>query len=141
MKAEDTVNRIRGALADHLSDYEQKSENRVYIEIPPEVVIEAAQLLFEEVGARLQIATGLDTGQGIEVMYHWALDEEDCLVTVRVTVCDPASSATPIEARLRSLASVGMPLASSEAQVPAGSAKTDGSASQRKPRYSLKPAS
>ena len=51
MKAEDTINRIRGALADHLSGYEQKSENRVYIDIPPEVVIEAAQLMFEEIGA------------------------------------------------------------------------------------------
>ena len=86
MKAEQTINRIRGALADHLSGYEKKSENRVYIEIPPEVVIEAAQLMFEEIGARLQIATGQDTGQGIEVMYHWALDSEDCVVTVRVTV-------------------------------------------------------
>jgi Ni,Fe-hydrogenase III component G len=86
MKAEQTINRIRGALADHLSGYEQKSENRVYIKIPPEVVIEAAQLMFEEIGARLQIATGQDTGQGIEVMYHWALDSEDCVVSVCVTV-------------------------------------------------------
>lgn len=86
MKAEDTINRIRGALGDHLAGFEVKSDHRVYIEIRPETVIEAAQLMFEEVGARLQIATGQDTGQGIEVMYHWALDTEDCVVTVWVTV-------------------------------------------------------
>ena len=86
MKAENTVNRIRGALGEHLLGFEQKSENRVYIEVRPETVVEAAQLMFEEVGARLQIATGIDTGQGIEVMYHWALDKEDCVVTVWVTV-------------------------------------------------------
>ena len=86
MKAEDTVNRIRGALGPHLLRYEQRSEHRVYIEIRPETVVEAGQLMFEEIGARFQIATGQDTGEGIEVMYHWALDSEDCLVTLRVTV-------------------------------------------------------
>ena len=86
MKAEDTINRIRGALGPHLAGFEQKSEHRVYIMIQPETVIEAAQLMFEEVGARLQIATAQDTGEGIEVMYHWALDTEDCVATVCVTV-------------------------------------------------------
>jgi Ni,Fe-hydrogenase III component G len=86
MKAEDTVNRIRGALGPHLLRYEQRSEHRVYIEIRPETVVEAGQLMFEEIGARFQIATGQDTGEGIEVMYHWALDGEDCVVTVLTTV-------------------------------------------------------
>ena len=86
MKAEDTVNRIRGALGEHLVGFEQKSEHRVYIEIRPETVVEAARMMLEEFAARLQIATGIDTGQGLEVMYHWALDDEDCVVTVRVTV-------------------------------------------------------
>lgn len=86
MKAEETINRIRGALGTHLGRFEQVSENRVYLEIPPEYVTEAGELMFEEVGARLQICTGVDNGSGIEVMYHWALDREDCVVTVRVTV-------------------------------------------------------
>lgn len=83
MKAEETVNRIRGALGPHLQDFEQRSETRVYLEVAPETVTEASRLMFEEVGARLQIATGVDTGSGLEVMYHWALDREECVVTVR----------------------------------------------------------
>lgn len=82
MKAEDTITRIRGALGPHLLDYRQKSESRVYLDIAPETVVEAGELMFEEVGARLQIVTGVDNGAGIEVMYHWALDAEDCVVTV-----------------------------------------------------------
>ena len=85
-KDTNTVDRIRGALGEHLLKFEQKSEHRVYIDIAPETVLEAGSLMFEEIGARLQIATGVDTQNGIEVMYHWALDEEDCLVTVRTTV-------------------------------------------------------
>ena len=45
MKAEDTVNRIRGALGDHLAGFELKSDNRVYIEVRPETVIEASELM------------------------------------------------------------------------------------------------
>lgn len=88
----DTINRIRGALGDHLLNFERKSERRIYIDIAPETVLEASSLMFEETGARLQIATGIDTPAGIEVMYHWALDSEDCLVTIRATVAheDPS---------------------------------------------------
>jgi Ni,Fe-hydrogenase III component G len=84
--AADTVNRIRGALGAHVLSYEVKSARRMYIDIAPETVGEAGSLMFEEIGARLQIATGVDTRRGIEVMYHWALDEEDCVVTIRTLV-------------------------------------------------------
>jgi Ni,Fe-hydrogenase III component G len=86
MNANDTINRIRGALADHIFRFEQPSDRRVYLDVAPETIYEAATVMFEEIGARLQIATGVDTPRGIEVMYHWALDAEDCLVTVRTTV-------------------------------------------------------
>lgn len=86
MSAHDTINRIRGALGEHITGFEEKSPRRVYIDIGPETVLEAGSLMFEEIGARLQIATGVDTPDGIEVMYHWALDDEDCLVTVRTRV-------------------------------------------------------
>ena len=86
MSANETISRIRGALGEHLLKLENKSRRRVFIDIAPETVFEASSVMFEEVGARLQIATGIDTPAGIEVMYHWALDPEDCVVTVRTTV-------------------------------------------------------
>ena len=66
MKAEDTVNRIRGALADHLTGFEKKNDRRVYLDIGPESVLEAGTVMFEEIGARLQIATGVDTPQDLQ---------------------------------------------------------------------------
>ncbi|MDJ0911419.1 MAG: NADH-quinone oxidoreductase subunit C [Woeseiaceae bacterium] len=84
MNAADSVTRIRDVLGDAILNYEQKSERRIYIDIAPDTVLDSGRLMFLEIGARLQIATGVDTRQGIEVMYHWALDGEDCLVTVRV---------------------------------------------------------
>ena len=81
-----TINRIRGALGAHLLAFDQPSPRRVYLEIAPETVFEASEILFAEIGARLHTATGIDTPQGIEVLYHWALDAEDCVVTVRTLV-------------------------------------------------------
>jgi Ni,Fe-hydrogenase III component G len=86
MSANETINRIRGALGEHILAFTQKSRRRACIDIAPETVHEASSVMFEEIGARLQIATGVDTPAGIEVMYHWALDGEDCVVTVRATV-------------------------------------------------------
>ena len=81
-----SVDRIIEALGDRALELVRKSERRFYIDIAPETVVDASRLMLEEMGARLQTATGIDTPAGIEVMYHWALDEEDCLVTLRVTV-------------------------------------------------------
>jgi hypothetical protein len=72
MPDNDTINRILGALGDHVLKTEHKSPRRVYLEIAPETVFEASEVMFEEIGARLQIATGIDTPAGIEVMYHCA---------------------------------------------------------------------
>jgi NADH:ubiquinone oxidoreductase subunit C len=80
------VERIIEALGERALELVHKSERRVYIDIAPETLVEASRMMLEEIGARLQTATGMDTPAGIEVMYHWALDEEDCLVTLRVTV-------------------------------------------------------
>ncbi len=84
MKAAGTIARIREALGHRAIGCEQKSDRRVYIDITPDSVTESARLMFSAIGARLQIATSGDTGKDIEVMYHWALDREDCVVTVRV---------------------------------------------------------
>ncbi len=84
MKAAGTIAQIREALGDRATGFTQKSERRVYIDVAPDAVADSARLMFSEIGARLQIATGVDTGEDIEVMYHWALDSEDCVVTVRV---------------------------------------------------------
>ena len=51
------------------------------------------------------------------------------LVTVRVTICEPASSATAMEARFRSEASVENPSPASELHVAAALVNTSGAAS------------
>lgn len=74
---------IRARLGPKLVDYQEKSARRVYLEVRPEDVPEATRLIFRELGARFQIASGVDTPAAIEVLYHWAFDRHGFVVTVR----------------------------------------------------------
>ena len=83
MSVDTIIDKISTELGEDLLKLERKSERRVYIDMAPEALKEASRLMFEDLGARFQIATGVDTREGIEVMYHWALDGMDCVVTLR----------------------------------------------------------
>jgi Ni,Fe-hydrogenase III component G len=83
MLTDDIISRIRSAIGERLLGAQCKSARRIYVDIDPDAVRDASRLVFEDLGARFQIATGVDTREGIEVMYHWALDGDDCLVTIR----------------------------------------------------------
>jgi len=86
MAINNTITKIRAGLGDKLLSLEQKSDKRIYVDIPPELVRETSRLMLESLAARFQIATGVDTRKGIEVMYHWALDADDLVVTIRTVV-------------------------------------------------------
>jgi len=74
---------IETELGEDLLKLERKSDRRLYIDMTPVAVKEASRLMLGGPGARFQIATGVDTREGIEIMYHWALDSEDLVVTLR----------------------------------------------------------
>ena len=86
MGIDDIIRKISTGLGDSLLSLEQKSGTRVYINIPPAAVTESSRLMLETLGARFQIATGVDTREGIEVMYHWAMDVDGLVVTIRTVV-------------------------------------------------------
>ena len=83
MNLDDTITRIENELGQELLSLDRKSDRRLYIDMTPVAVKEASRLMFGDIGARFQIATGVATREGIEVMYHWALDREGCVITLR----------------------------------------------------------
>jgi len=83
MNRDDTIERIREALGKRLLDFERKTSSRIFLEVAPDTVPDVSRLMFEEIEARLQTASGVDTRDAIEILYHWALDRLDCVVTVR----------------------------------------------------------
>lgn len=83
MTREDALSRIRTALGERLLRLEEKSAKRAFVTVSPEDVPEIARLMLEDLQARFQTATGTDTPSAIEVLYHWALDQIGCVITVR----------------------------------------------------------
>jgi Ni,Fe-hydrogenase III component G len=86
MTLEQALARIRQALGERLLGLEERSTRRVFVDIAPGDAIAATRLMLEDLGARFQIATGVDTADAIEVLYHWALDEIGCVVTLRARI-------------------------------------------------------
>ena len=87
----DIITTIQRQLGDRILAVLRKSDQRIYIDIAPQSVQEASRLMLDEFAARLQIATGMDSSDGYEVLYHWALDKEGFVITFRVLL-DHASA-------------------------------------------------
>ena len=83
MAKAEILEQIRQRLGAKIVDFHEKSARRYYVEVRPEDVPEATRLMFKDLGARFQIATGVDTPAAIEILYHWAFDQHGFVVTVR----------------------------------------------------------
>lgn len=84
MTREEILPRLQSALGDKLLGTHVKSPKRLFVEVAPEHIVEVSRLLFKEWGARFQIASGIDQTTSFEILYHWAFDALNCLLTVRV---------------------------------------------------------
>jgi len=61
-----------------------KSPKRVYIEINPESIVEVASYTFKDLGARFNIASGVDTRHHLEILYHFTLEDINLIISFRV---------------------------------------------------------
>ena len=61
----------------------RKTKKRLYIDIKPGDAPEVVTYIFRDLGARHNISTGVDTPDGIEVLYHFQLDKALIIITVR----------------------------------------------------------
>lgn len=84
----DIVEQTKERLKDKLVDFFKKNEQRYYISINPEDIVETSKILFSELGLRLATATGIDTPNGIEILYHFSHDKTGKIFTIKVLVAD-----------------------------------------------------
>ena len=71
----------------------RKSPKRVYIDMDAKDVVDVVRYLFKEEGLRFVIASALDELEGLEILYHFALDTAGVVVSVRVLLADKANPA------------------------------------------------
>lgn len=79
---------VRERLADKITQWREVSRRRIYLAIDKKDILEAARVLFLELGMRFATASGIDTPEGIEILYHFSFDENGEIYTLRVLLND-----------------------------------------------------
>ena len=83
-KREEILGEIKERLGSKIVDVFEKNPRRIFVEVKPEDIREVTKVMFADMGARFQIASGVDAPAAIEILYNWAFDTLDCLVIVKV---------------------------------------------------------
>ncbi|MEO0225651.1 MAG: NADH-quinone oxidoreductase subunit C [candidate division WOR-3 bacterium] len=62
------------------------SERRLYVKVSPDRAYDLAKFLFAEKRLRFSIATGIDTRDGIEILYHFSHDPTGTFWTIKTVL-------------------------------------------------------
>jgi len=96
----DIIAKIKERFTDKILKSEEKSARRIYIEFKPEDIPTVAKFIFRDLDCRFATATGIDTPQGIEILYHFSEDATGKMVTIRTVILEKKhpqiNSITPI---------------------------------------------
>ncbi|MDD5005841.1 MAG: NADH-quinone oxidoreductase subunit C [Candidatus Omnitrophica bacterium] len=84
MNREELLKSIKIKFKQSIKDFLDKSETRVYFEIDPKDIKELTEYLFMDIGARFNIASGIDTRFNIEIIYHFTIERLNLIISIRV---------------------------------------------------------
>ena len=78
----DPIRAIKEKFKDRILDFNEKSDKRYYILIHKDDLLASVDFIFNELKARYQIVSALDTPQGFELLYHFALDKHEKVISL-----------------------------------------------------------
>jgi NADH-quinone oxidoreductase subunit C len=84
MTREELLKGIRDKFKDDIIALSERSPKRVYIETKPETITAWAKYLFKDLGARFNIASGVDVREHMEILYHFTLEDIKLIISLRV---------------------------------------------------------
>ena len=77
------IESIKERFSKEIIEFEEKSKRRYYILIDRKDVLKLVNFIFNDLQARFIIETGLDTPEGIEILYHFSFDKLGKVVSIR----------------------------------------------------------
>ena len=89
MGHQELLERIKAEIGDRIASVDETSPKRMSLYVSAEDNFEANRFLFEDCGGRFIIATGIDTRDDIEVLYHYSFDSLQTVVTVKTKAPKP----------------------------------------------------
>jgi len=84
VKREEVIRGLKDKFSGDIIDFLDKSVSRFYIEIKPESLKRIAEHVFKTLGARFNIASGIDARYHTEILYHFTLEEINLVISLRV---------------------------------------------------------
>jgi len=81
-----SIDKIKEKFEDIIIEFQERSVTRYYVLIDRKDLLTFVSYIFNDLGARYIIETGLDTREGIEILYHFAFDDEGKIVSLRVVL-------------------------------------------------------
>lgn len=84
MTREDILKDLSTRFKEDIVDIFDKSVKRVYIDIKPSSIVKMAGYIFKDLGARFNIASGVDVRNHIEILYHFTIEDINLLISLRV---------------------------------------------------------
>ena len=82
------LNTILMEMKDRLINIEQVGDRRIYLPCESQNARDVCKFLFDDLGLRFVIATGIDSDDCFEVLYHFSNDETGHVVTVKAFIRD-----------------------------------------------------
>ena len=84
MRKEEILKSLQERFGADLVEIVDKSAKRVYIEIKPEALVKISLYIFKDLGARFNIASGMDTPHDMEILYHFTIERINLIISLRV---------------------------------------------------------
>lgn len=75
-------------IKDKLIEIERTADNRIFLLCEEQNSYAINKFLFEDVPLRFVIATGIDSDDCFEVLYHYSYDQTGCMVTLKAFIRD-----------------------------------------------------
>ena len=99
MNKKELENRL-SQIKDKLISIEHQPHDRIYLLCESENSYAVNKFVFEDIGARFCIVTGVDSDDCFEILYHYSYDQTGCVITIKAFIRDrenPAiESITPL---------------------------------------------
>ncbi len=87
MNQEELNNRL-SEIKDKLINIEPTMDSRIFLLCEAENSFAVSKFLFQDLALRFVIATGIDSEDCFEILYHYSNDETGCVVTVKAFIRD-----------------------------------------------------
>ena len=87
MKLQELEDNLK-TLKDKVISVDKTTDRRIYLTCESENAFDICKFLYEDLGCRFAIATGIDSDNYFEILYHFPYDQLGCVITVKSLVRD-----------------------------------------------------